>query len=69
MAEQAAGWYNDLHGRFQQRHWDGTAKAAGIFDMKAGSYIITETLRRGPDPDKGAQRRDPVPPQGPRAAK
>ena len=30
---------------------------------------ITETLRRGPDPDKGAQRRDPVAPQGPRAAK
>ena len=25
MAEQAAGWYNDPHGRFQQRHWDGTA--------------------------------------------
>lgn len=25
MAEQAAGWYNDPYGRFQQRHWDGTA--------------------------------------------
>ena len=25
MAEQAAGWYNDPHGRFQQRHWDGAA--------------------------------------------
>lgn len=23
MPEQAAGWYNDPYGRFQQRHWDG----------------------------------------------
>ncbi|MDO8365050.1 MAG: DUF2510 domain-containing protein [Actinomycetota bacterium] len=23
MSEQAAGWYNDPYGRFQQRYWDG----------------------------------------------
>ena len=25
MAEQAAGWYNDPYGRFQQRYWSGAA--------------------------------------------